>query len=129
MMPDISIWKTGTIGFYLMANGCQTLIDERRDKMKRYSCLLAVMVVFLVFPISAVGVDANKFGVVDLQRCITESLQGKRIFETLKKKKDEMQVKLDKQQEDLRGLKDELDKQSMMLSMDARQTTGGLEGP
>ncbi len=69
----------------------------------------------------AYGADASKIGVVDLQRCITESIEGKKIYQELKKKKDEMQKKLDVKQEELLKMKEEIEKQSMMLSVDARE--------
>jgi len=91
--------------------------------MKRYLSLfffVVFMVAVTVFPLSAVGAD-RKIGVVDLQRCLTESIEGKRVFQDLKTKKDGMQRKLDERQEELLKLKDELEKQSMMLSMDAKE--------
>jgi outer membrane protein len=65
--------------------------------------------------------DGPKIGVVDLQRCITESEEGKKIYQELKKKKDEMQKKLDVRQEELLKMKEDIEKQSMMLSVDARE--------
>jgi len=92
--------------------------------MKRYLSLfffVVFMMAVTVFPLSAVGADPGKIGVVDLQRCLTESIEGKKAFQDLKTKKDVMQRKLDERQEELLKLKDELEKQSMMLSMDAKE--------
>jgi outer membrane protein len=65
--------------------------------------------------------DTGKIAVVDLQVCVRDTIEGKRLFETLKKTKDDMQKKLDARQEELLKFKDELDKQGMMLSLDARE--------
>jgi len=88
--------------------------------MKRCGCLLMTMVVLAFFctPVAAAGL---KVGVVDLQRCIMESVEGKKVKDELQKKKDAMQQKLDERQNKLVQFKKELDKQSMMLSMDAKQ--------
>ena len=59
-------------------------------------------------------------GVVDLQRCFTESREGKKAVEALKKKKAALQKKFDKKQNEFLKLQEELKKQSMMLSTDAR---------
>jgi outer membrane protein len=89
--------------------------------MKDHLWLISALAVFCLFPVSAIGADSAKFGVVDLQKCITESIEGKRVFMELKKKKDTMQEKLDKKQNELLSIKEELDKQSMMLSVDAQE--------
>jgi outer membrane protein len=67
------------------------------------------------------GLEVGRFAVVDLQRCIKESIEGKKVFEKLKGEKDAMQKKLDIKQNELVKLKEELDKQSMMLSVDAQE--------
>lgn len=56
-----------------------------------------------------------------MQRCLKESKQGQKIFEALKNKKETLQRKLDKKQKELLELRKELEKQSMMLSMDAQE--------
>ncbi len=90
--------------------------------MKKYLCLFIMIIVGLFFSLSpAIAVESNKLGVVDLQRCVVESVEGKKVFEKLKKKKDAMQEKLDEKRKDLLSLKDELEKQSMMLSVDAKE--------
>lgn len=89
--------------------------------MNRFLCLFVVIVAICLLPFSASGSDPIKVGVVDLQKCMAESIEGKRIFEELKKKKDVMQKKLDKRQGALMELKEKIEKQSMMLSPDARE--------
>jgi len=89
--------------------------------MKRW---LGISIGFLWVLLLVQGVlaaDTGKTAVVDLQVCVRDSIEGKRIFEGLKKTKDDMQKKLDERQEELLKFKEELDKQGMMLSLDARE--------
>jgi outer membrane protein len=87
--------------------------------MKRCSMLVVGLVILLIFPLTAFG--EGKIAVVDLQKCIRDSVKGKQMYDKLKKTKDEMQKRLDKKQEELVRMKEELDKQGMMLSFDARE--------
>jgi len=89
--------------------------------MRKYLCPLFVLIILCFLPVSAIGADSVKIGTVDLQRCIMESIEGKRVKNELQKKKDDMQKKLDDRQGKLLKLKNELEKQSMMLSMDAKE--------
>ena len=89
--------------------------------MKRNLILLLGIIVFTFFPIVTHGAETGKIAVVDLQECIRKSIEGKKVFEKLKKTKDDMQKKLDKKQDELLKLKEELEKQGMMLSMDAKE--------
>jgi outer membrane protein len=89
--------------------------------MKRW---LGISIGFIWVLLLAQGVraaDTGKIAVVDLQICVRDSIEGKRIFEALKKTKGDMQKKLDVRQEELLKFKEELDKQGMMLSLDARE--------
>ena len=89
--------------------------------MRKYLYPLFVLIILSLLPVSAMGADSFKIGVVDHQKSIQESIEGKRAKDTLQKKKDEMQKKLDERQKKLLELKKELEKQSMMLSMDAKE--------
>jgi outer membrane protein len=88
--------------------------------MKRW---LGISIIFfgILFLASGAGAaDTGKIAVVDLQVCVRDSVEGKRVLESLKKTKADMQKKLDDRQDELLKFKDELDKQGMMLSLDAR---------
>lgn len=88
--------------------------------MKRVlGSLFIAMCLLACFSISASASD--KIAVVDLQRCIQETAEGKKIYQELKAKKDAMQRRLDEKQEELLKLKEDLEKQSMMLSVDAKE--------
>lgn len=89
--------------------------------LKRSLGLLGVLLFVLVWHTGATAVGAEKIGVVDLQRCIQETVEGKKIYQDLKGKKDAMQKRLDEKQDELLRLKEELEKQSMMLSVDAKE--------
>lgn len=89
--------------------------------MKRYLSVFVGILCVCLFPLSAIGADSGKIGVVDLQKCIRNSIVGKKLFQELKEKKDGMQKRIDQKQSELLKLKDELEKQGMMLSMDAKE--------
>ena len=89
--------------------------------MRKYLCPLFVLIALCFLHVSATAADSFKVGIVDLQRCIQESIEGKREKDKLQKTKDDMQKKLDERQNKLLELKKELEKQSMMLSMDAKE--------
>lgn len=88
--------------------------------MKRFVllCVSLFLCVILSSPLYAADI---KIGVVDLQRCIQESQEGKRIAKELEAKKADLQKKIDQKQDELAKLKDELEKKGMMLSLDAQE--------
>lgn len=59
---------------------------------------------------------AQKIGVVDMQRALTETEDGRKAKDNLKKIFDQRQKILDKQQNDLRTLKESVEKQRDVLS-------------
>jgi outer membrane protein len=63
--------------------------------------------------------QAAKIAVVDLQRAINETEEGRKAKDRLKKLFESRQQGLDKKQQDLKKLKDELDQQKNVLSRDA----------
>ena len=83
--------------------------------------LIFTIITGLLVPTIILGADTVKFGVIDLQRCLKESKEGEKVFGILKKKKEDLQAKLDEKQKALIELRRELEKQAMMLSMDAQE--------
>jgi len=67
------------------------------------------------------GEELIRVGVVDLQRCLQESKEGQKVTQILKKKKEVLQRQLDTRQKELFDLRKDLEKQAMMLSMDAQE--------
>ena len=90
--------------------------------MRKCVYFATIVALILFFHSAVFGQDLTRVGVIDLQRCLQESVEGKRTTELLKRKKAELQSKLDKKQQELMELRREFEKQSMMLSMDAQET-------
>jgi len=88
--------------------------------MKKSFLFSAIIVVILLVYSVVLAEDFARVGVLDLQRCLKESKEGQKVIQILKKKKDDLQRRLDTRQRELLELRKELDKQSMMLSMDAQ---------
>ncbi|HEX6244547.1 MAG TPA: OmpH family outer membrane protein [Polyangiales bacterium] len=80
--------------------------------------LLAVLAFSALVPKKSEA-QATKIAVVDLQRAITETEDGRKAKDKLKKLFEGRQKELDKKQADLKKLKDELDQQKNVLSRDA----------
>ena len=89
--------------------------------MKRISLWYLLIMATLLLWSPAFGEDSVKVGVIDLQKCLEESQEGKRVSEILKKKKQVLQTQLDRKQKELFELRKEFEKQAMMLSMDAQE--------
>jgi outer membrane protein len=60
--------------------------------------------------------EAQKIGVVDMQRALMETEDGRKAKDQLKKLFEQRQKTLDKQQTDLKAMKDTVDKQRDVLS-------------
>ncbi len=80
--------------------------------------LLAALSCSAVMPHRA-RAQAAKIAVVDLQRAINETEDGRKSKDKLKKLFESRQQGLDKKQQELKKLKDELDQQKNILSRDA----------
>jgi outer membrane protein len=80
--------------------------------------LAAVLLLSSLVPQVAAAQTA-KIAVVDLQRAINETEEGRTAKDKLKKLFESRQQGLDKKQEELKKLKDELDQQKNVLSRDA----------
>ena len=89
--------------------------------MKYLSGIIFLILGIIICQTSALAAESSKIGVLDLRRCIQESNEGKRIYEDLKKKHDAMQKDLDEKQQELLEMQNEIEKQSLMLSMDAKE--------
>jgi outer membrane protein len=89
--------------------------------MKKSLLFSAIIVAVLLTHNLVLAEDFTKIGLIDLQRCLQESKEGQKVSQILQKKKDDLQKRLDTRQRELLELKKELDKQAMMLSMDAQE--------
>lgn len=103
--------------------------------LKRYASVLARLggttpLSWALFAALALGAlapraaqaQAAKIAVVDLQRAIHETEDGRKAKDKLKKLFESRQQGLDKKQQELKKLKDELDQQKNVLSRDALES-------
>jgi outer membrane protein len=81
----------------------------------RHSFLLVALLVSVCAPRL---VHAQKIGVADMQRALTETEDGRKAKDTLKKLFEQRQKMLDKQQNDLKTLKEGIEKQRAVLSQE-----------
>jgi outer membrane protein len=98
------------------------LFTIRGKKMKRMS--MGLLVGFLaIFMFQSEGFCAApvKIGVVDMQRFQENSKTFQKIKEKLREKYESLQKKLDTEKAELLKLEEEFRKQSMMLSLDAKE--------
>ena len=89
--------------------------------MKKGFLFSAIIIVILLTHNVTLGEDFIKVGLIDIQRCLEESKEGQKVLGLLKKKKDVLQRQLDTKQKKLLELRKELEKQSMMLTMNAQE--------
>ena len=87
---------------------------------KCFLCSSIIMVILLAYNI-VLGEDFVRIGLVDMQRCLNRSKEGQKAVKLLKKKDDVLKRQLDTKQKELLELRRELEKQAMMLSMDAQE--------
>ena len=89
--------------------------------MKHFFRLALCSFIILFIQYHALGADVPKIGVVDIQKFQKNSRAFHQTRGALKKKFDAMQKKLDDQKKSLIKLEEEFKKQSMMLSLDAKE--------
>jgi outer membrane protein len=91
------------------------------DDMKRLVGMIIITAAFFAFQHNAWAADQLRIGVLDIQRCIAESNEGKRISASLQKDLEAMQQRYNEAQQELSELQEEIEKQSLMLSLDAKE--------
>lgn len=89
--------------------------------MNRIFSLALVVFLLLGFQHYAVCAEKAKFGIVDIERFQDESKSFQKTRGELKTKFDSLQKELDKKKAELLEIEAELKKQSMMLSLDAKE--------
>jgi len=87
----------------------------------RLILVMSIIFFFHCFNSNALGARAFKIGVVDIQEFQKKSKGFRKMKAQLKKKYDAMQQKLAKVKGELQSLEEEFKKQSMMLSLDAKE--------
>lgn len=88
-------------------------------KNGKYSGWIIVLVILLLASSNSWSSEKIRIAVVDLNKCIRESLKGKRLYRRLEDKRDILQKKVNQKEAELKKLQDELKKQAMMLSPEA----------
>jgi outer membrane protein len=89
--------------------------------MKRLFGLIIFIAAIFILQHNALAQEPLKIGILDIQRCINNSNEGRRIFTSLKNRQSTMQAELNKKQEELLEMQKEIEKQSLMLSLDAQE--------
>lgn len=84
--------------------------------MKRF---VGALLTVLLLATPALAAD-NKIGYVDLQKALNTSEAGKAAKERISKKVKEYEGTIDSRQKEIKKLKEELEKQAMLLSEEAR---------
>lgn len=87
--------------------------------MKRLMLFLVVILTLVAVPV-AMAADAMKVGYVDLQKALNMSAAGKAAKEKMKAKFKDYDASVQKKQDELKKLKEDLEKQAMLLSAEAR---------
>lgn len=85
-----------------------------------FRILVGIIFVFGFQPYSF-GAETCKIGVIDMQKLQEKSSSFRKIREKLRLKFEVLQKKLDKEKKELLKIEEELKKQSMMLSLDAKE--------
>ncbi len=89
--------------------------------MKRFFRLLIGIIFVFGFQLYAYGADGCKIAVVDMQKFMGKSRSFQKISEDYMKKVESKKKALEQEEDALRNIKEELKKQSMMLSLDAKE--------
>ena len=89
--------------------------------MKKLFVLMAGVILILGFQSQAFCAGSNKFGMVDIEKFQGQSKSFQKIKEGLQQKFASLQKKLDEKKSELIEIENELKKQSMMLSLDAKE--------
>ena len=89
--------------------------------MKNLVLSLSILLGLLAWPVLATAQGASgKIGVINIQESIGKSGEGKKAFAELQKKYQPREQDLQRQQQDISALQDQLQKQAMTLSDEER---------
>ena len=91
------------------------------DIMKKIKGIIIIAMAIFSFQLVASAAEPLKIGVIDFQKCIKVSNEGKRLAESLKKKQTEMIEEIKKKEQEYLDMQSEIEKQSLMMSADAKE--------
>ncbi|PTN38892.1 OmpH family outer membrane protein [Desulfonatronum sp. SC1] len=89
--------------------------------MRLYFRVLLLATLLLMIGVSAPAWAQVKVGILDMQAIIAESVPGQEAMSELRTRFESMKGELDTQNETITKLRDELQRQSMVLSQEAQQ--------
>lgn len=89
--------------------------------MKKYLLVTAIVVGMLLMGLSSVQAAGFKFGYIDLQKVMALSSQGKVAKGKMQAKQEELRALLQTKQSEISAMKEEIERQGMMLSPEKRQ--------
>jgi len=90
-------------------------------EMKKAMIFAGTAVIFLSLFAMKAEAQQIKLGYIDMQKALNEVNEGKNAKAKLKRDFDDKQTTLDKKQDELKRLKDDLDKQSLILKEDQKR--------
>ena len=82
--------------------------------------LITIGLIYLTWQGTALAADVAKIGVIDIQRIMTTSEQGKAAKAEIKKQSDEMTVALKEKGAEIEELKKQFESESMVMSKEKR---------
>ncbi len=91
-------------------------MQKRKIRITRIICFIGLLWVG-----SAYAADVAKIGIVDLQRIMSTSEHGKAAKAQIKKQSDEMTQKLKAKGAEIEELKNQLERESMVMSKEKRE--------
>jgi len=97
------------------------LILWRRGDMKHVLRLFLGMLILFVFQYNALAAEQYKIRVVDIQKVQNKSKSFQRAAAILREKLNTKQKRLDEEKRKILKMEEEIKKQSMVLSLDARE--------
>ncbi|TET21488.1 MAG: OmpH family outer membrane protein [Candidatus Aminicenantes bacterium] len=89
--------------------------------MKHFFCLLVAIMFVIGLQYNAFSADSCKIAVINMQKLQEKSKKFQEIRGTLRQKYETLQKKLDNEKNELVKMEEELKKQGMMLSLDAKE--------
>lgn len=89
--------------------------------MSKIKLTVIAVAALLMFPFPAAAADIAKIGVVDVQKILLTSSVGKLAKASMNKKAREMEANLNAQKEEIDKLKEELEREALVMSQEKRE--------
>ncbi len=89
--------------------------------MKKTLTITGIMAIALIFVMTGAAAAAEKIGFINMRTIIQESTAGKKGFAEIKTMYDKKKAEITKKEDELKRLKDDIDKQKAVLTPEAAQ--------